>query len=163
MTVKRPLTLSLLLLLTLSLSAQKVKWKDGFLLLDGKPTFAYEIKKGRGNKVFVYTNLKGDHELWQAHYCINRLRSQGDNYRHYYFPDVHMEMILPRKKKYKFAYILPKMLDRGVVDEKGNIDEAALRKFITRFHIPLPKSWKSPAHKLPVVNHESGKVHEWVE
>ena len=157
------LLLSASLFLVSALSAQKVKWKDGLLLIDGKPSFSYETIMARGNKIYIYTNLSGDQDLWEAHYCRNRNPSGSDDYRHYYFPTIDREMILPRKTKYNFKHLLPKMLDQGVVTREGELNDDALRKFVDRYHVPLPKKWGSPVHQLPVIDPVTGKGHIWKE
>lgn len=155
-----PAALLFIFLCASLLPGQKVQLKRGVLLLDGKPFLAYTVHRRAGNKIYVYTDLQGHHEYWQAHFCLNRTQRGSDDYRHYYFPDIEMEMILPRRKKYRFRHLLPKMLETSVIDREGNLYPEALRTFVKKWHVPLPESFGDWIHVLPVVNEESGKVHD---
>ncbi len=150
-----------LLALSSAVFAQGVKWRDGLLSLDGKPYLTYEVTKASGTKIYSYHALGEEETLFQAHNCLNWSYRATDDYRHYYFPTEHLEMILPNKRRYRFKLILPLMVEEGVLDEDGNMDTDALRDFVRKYHAPLPRWFGAKVHQLPVINSETGKDHAW--
>lgn len=144
-----------------ALFAQEVKRGGGVVSVDGKPILTYEITKVPGNKIYSYYALGEEEELFQAHFCSNWSYYNTDDYRHYYFPASQLELILPRRRKYRFEVLLPKMLNSGVLDRKGNLDENALRNFVMQNHVPLPKSFGPKVHQLPVISGDEENLHRW--
>jgi hypothetical protein len=129
--------------------------------LDGKPILTYAITRVPGVRMYSYFALGEEKELFQAHHCYNWSFRNTDDYFHYYFPDANLEMILPDKKKYRFKVILPKMVEEGVLDREGNLDEESLAAFVAKYHIPLPRSFGSKVHQLPLLNEDAKKSHAW--
>ena len=139
--------------------AQSVKWRDGLLSLHGKPYLTYEITKVAGDKLYAYHALGEGETLFEAHFCSNWTTEGGDSYRHYHFPAAQLELILPAKRKYRFKWLLPQMVEEGVLDEDANLDLEALRTFVAKYHVPLPPRFGSKQHQLPVIGSNRRNSH----
>ena len=140
---------------------QKVLWRDGLVSFDGKPYLTYEITRVPGIKIYAYHPLGEEKTLFQAHFCTNWTNPGGDAYRHYYFPDYDLELILPSNRKYRFKLLLPKMVEAGVLDDAGEINDDALRQFVTQYHVPLPRAWGPRVHQFPVITGDRKTTHQW--
>lgn len=140
---------------------QKVVWRDGLLNYDGKPFFAYESTRVSGVRIFTYHPIGDEKTLFEAHFCTNWTFSGADAYRHYYFPEQDLELILPFNSKYRFQWLLPKMVEAGVFPEGGEINNDALRQFVSQYHVPLPRKWGPRVHQFPVVSGDKKTTHQW--
>lgn len=132
-------------------NAQEVIQRDGLLSLGSKPFLTYEVMRAYGIKIYAYHALGEEKTLFQEHLCSNWTHQGGDSYRHYYFPSTDMELILPAKRKYRFKLMLPLMVKEGVLDEEANLNDDALRKFIAKYHVPLPRRFGPRVHQTPVI------------
>ena len=132
-------------------SAQEVIQRNGLLSLGSKPFLTYEVMRASGEKLYAYHALGEEETLFQAHMCSNWTFQGGDSYRHYYFPSIDKELILPAKRKYRFHMLLPLMVKEGVLNEDAELNDAALRQFIAKYHVPLPPRFGSRVHQTPVI------------
>lgn len=155
------ISISFLLLISSSLSAQEVLRRGGLVAFAGKPFLTYETTRTYSDRVFSYHAMGEEEILFQAHACSNWTPEGGDTYFHYYFPNENLEMILPARRKYKFVRILPLMVKEGVLDDKANLNPEALDVFVKKYHVPIPRKWGPRVHRYPILGSDKKSTHLW--
>ncbi len=115
-----------------SATAQQVKFKKGFVTVDGTTRFEYQ-KKAAAKQFSLYTIGKEKEIIFILRNDNETSGYSEDDFNQITFIESNKRVETASLKSYSFKYFVKLLLEEKVLDLEGNIDEAKLDVFITKY------------------------------
>lgn len=130
--MKKTLIIVLLALVSTVSYAQKVKFKKGKIVIDGKNIFSYE-RKELGTKFTIFS-LDGEDELVYMEHDVNGTHTYtGDDVKKLVFLDSDMKIYSHSLADYSWKKVIKLLYKGKVFNDEGEIDDKKLKKFILKY------------------------------
>ncbi|EDP96443.1 hypothetical protein U8527_10040 [Kordia algicida OT-1] len=130
--MKKTLIIVLLALVSTVSYAQKVKFKKGKIVIDGKNIFSYE-RKEFGTKFTIFS-LDGEDELVYMEHDINGTNTYfDDDIKKLVFLDSEIKFHSYSLAGYSWKKLIKLLYKNKVFNDNGEIDIKKLRKFMLKY------------------------------